>query len=178
MDDTLQNILYVLGAIVFWIGPMILKFLKRRKQKAAYSAPAKRVAKPAARAQKAVPAPRTSPILPAQGTGQGQVDRMLDRARTARERADSLVTTCRSNEASADLAGFIKARCSIPLDEIVARLEQRSPDDAMISSGLSVVSGEIGSIERRVDLLEVVVDQRIAFGEADTLRSFDGFIQD
>ncbi len=178
MDDTLQNILYVLGAIVFWIGPMLLKFLKRRKQKAAYSAPAKRVVKPVARAQKAVPAPRTSPILPAQNTGQGQVDQMLDRARIARERADSLVGTCRSNEASVDLVGIINARCSEPLYEIIIRLEQRSPDDVMMSSGLSVVSGEIGSIERRLGFLEVIADRRIEFGEADTLRAFDGFVQD
>ena len=178
MDDTLQNILYVLGAIVFWLGPMILKFLKKRKQKAAYSAPPKRVAKPAARAQKAIPTSPGSSVLRAQSTGQGQVDRMLDRARIAREQAISLVDTCRSNEASIDLVGFINARCSTPLDEIIIRLEQRSPDDAMMTSGLSVVSGEIGSIERRVGLLEGAVERRIALGEADTLRAFDGFIQD
>ncbi len=170
--------LYVLGAIVFWLGPMILKFLKRRKQKAAYSAPTKPAAKPAARAQKPIPTPRSPSVTRGQSTGLGQVDRMLDRARIARERAYSLVDTCRSNEASIDLAGFINARCSIPLDEIIIRLEQRSPDDAMMSSGLSVMSGEIGSIERRVGFLEVVVDRRIVFGEADTLRAFDGFVQD
>ena len=178
MDETLQNILYVLGAILFWIGPMILKFLKKRKLKAAYSAPPKRVAKPAARAQKVVPTSPGPSVLRAQSTGQGQVDRMLDRARIAREQALSLVDTCRSNEASIDLVGFINARCSTPLDEIIIRLEQRSPDDAMMTSGLSVVSGEIGSIERRVGLLEVVVERRIAFEETDTLRAFDGFVQD
>ena len=178
MDDTLQNILYVLGAIVFWLGPMILRFLKKRKQNAAYSAPTKPVAKPAARAQEPIPTPRSPSVVRGQSTGLGQVDQMLDRTRIARERTDSLVRTCRSNEASIDLVGLINARCSGPLDKIIIRLEQRSPDDAMMSSGLSVVSGEIGSIERRMGALEVIADRRIAFGENDTLRAFDGFVQD
>jgi hypothetical protein len=178
LDDSLQNTLYVLGAILFWLGPMILRFLKKRKQKAAYSAPTKSSVEPAARARKPVPTPRDPLVLSEQSTGQGQLDNMLDRARIARDRAYSLVGTCHSNEASVDLVGLINARCSGPLDEIIIRLEQRSPDDAMMSSGLSVMSGEIGSIERRVGLLEVVVDRRIVFGKADILRAFDGFVQD
>jgi len=185
VDEGILNFLYVAFGLLFWIGPLILRALakKRRARKLEYElpeqpepqAPPAPVPAPAARygrePQAAAPVPPPSAV--------GQFDAIVARVARGEERAGRLWEKCGGVRGiGGELAAFVEEHIRRRLTAISDRLRSRSPDDAMRSDGISRMSKEIGRIERRMSFVEAALSRRSAVSDSVGMEAMDRALQD
>ncbi len=177
MPEGMEQILYILLALAFWLGPALLKLLRRRSASRPRPQPPPRQPEPTQRA--AVPEPVPEPVLeplPEPAAPVSRIEALRQRAVAAEGLASELRRRALLHgRAAKRLMPTILARGIEPASELERRLETGS---ALDWDDLLRIENQLSRLEEDVERIRRALEQRTGAVDSDLLELLDLVAQD
>ncbi len=173
MDENFSKIIYAILALLFWLGPSLLKLLKKKGL-----APAARQRKPQQPAD-----PFANMVIPNDPIiddrdetypTDEQLQDLLTKMNALKLQIDDLNVACKMHLTASSILPIIQTKCTSTLQELNLKINS---NDKLTSHGADQINAGLYKLERRINTLNTIVAQRTRPDTGHTINAFDEVIQ-